>query len=83
MLARALARPRSLLVLDEIDMGCTANEIERIDRVCQGLLAEGCTVVQITTRLAELEKADRSFTVADGLVRPLKRAAIQPVKSAA
>lgn len=73
MLARALARPRALLVLDEIDMGCTADEIARIDRQCARIQADGCTVVQVTTRLAELEKADRAITVADGLVRPLDR----------
>jgi ABC-type sugar transport system ATPase subunit len=67
MIARALAREPSLLILDEATASLTLDEADNLFKVLHHLRDQGCTCLYITHKLSEVvEMADRATVLRDG-----------------
>ncbi len=67
MIARALAREPSLLILDEATACLTLDEADNLFRIVRRMRDQGCTCLYITHKLSEVvEMADRATVLRDG-----------------
>lgn len=66
-LARALAQQPKILLLDEITAALTADQAEKLFELLDRLKSEGCSIVLITHRLAEVMRiCDTATILRDG-----------------
>lgn len=66
-IARALRLDAKVLIMDEPTSSLTQPEVDRLFAVVEDLKAQGCAVIYITHRLAEIEQlADRAVGLRDG-----------------